>query len=98
MALGEGAGVGVRLGVTVGVGVGVSAGVGVGVGVPAKVGVEVGTGLSGGGKPGTGTVCFPFTLIVVNREITTAKPTRLLMMTRTASSAPRTSRLVGCFE
>jgi hypothetical protein len=111
-ALGEGAGVGVRIGVAVGegedvgdsVGIGLSVGVGVGVsaavgvGVLVKGGVEAGTGLSGGRKPGTGRDCFPFTLRVVKREISTAKPTRLVMITITVSRAPRTSRFVGCFE
>jgi hypothetical protein len=70
----------------------------VGVGVLVKGGVEAGTGLSGGRKPGTGRDCFPFTLRVVKREISTAKPTRLVMITITVSRAPRASRFVGGFE
>jgi hypothetical protein len=98
----EGAGVGVRIGVTVGEGedVGDAVGVGVGVGVCVEVGVEAGTGVAGagGGKPGTGMVCCPFTLIVVSREISTARPTKLVMMTKTASRAPSNSRFAGRFE
>jgi hypothetical protein len=105
-ALGEGAGVGVTVEVAVGegddVGDDVGSDVGVGIGVRVEVGVEMGvetgTGLSGGGKPGTGMVCCPFTLMVVSREINTARPTRPVMMTRMTSSAPRTSRLAGRFE
>jgi hypothetical protein len=100
MALGEGAGVGVRIGVAVGEGedVGDAVGGGVGVGVRVEVEVEAGTGLLGGGKPGTGVVCGPFTLIVASREINTAKPSRLVIMTMMASRAPSISRFVGCFE
>jgi hypothetical protein len=104
MALGEGAGVGVRIGVAVGEGedvgdvVGVGVGVVVGVGVRVEVEFEIGTGLLGGGKPGTGVVCGPFTLIVASREINTAKPSRLVIMTMMASRAPSISRFVGCFE
>jgi hypothetical protein len=102
ITLGEGAGVGVTTDGAVGEGkdvgdaVGVSAAVGVGVG--GTVEVEAGAELAGGGKPGTGMVCWPFTLMVVSREISTAKPTRLVMMTMIASRAPRTSRLAGRFE
>jgi hypothetical protein len=100
MALGEGAGVGVRIGVAVGEGedVGDAVGVGVAVGVRVEVEVEAGTGLLGGGKPGTGVVCGPFTLIVASREINTAKPSRMVIMTMMASRAPSISRFVGCFE
>lgn len=100
MTLGEGAGVGVRIGVAVGEGedVGDAVGVGVGVGVRVEVEVEAGTGVAGGGKPGTGVVCGPFTLIVASREINTAKPSRLVIMTMMASRAPSISRFVGCFE
>jgi hypothetical protein len=102
MALGEGAGVEVRIGVADGegedVGDAVGVGVSVGVGVRVEVEVEAGTGLSGGGKPGTGMVCWPFTLIVVTREISTAKPIRQVMMTMIASRAPSTSRFAGRFE
>ncbi len=114
MTLGEGAGVGVNTGVAVGEGddvgddvgtdVGVEVGVGAEVGVEAGIGVEAGpdveagTGLAGGGKSGTGKVCWPFTLIVVIREINIARPSRPVMMTIMTNSAPSTSRFAGCFE
>jgi hypothetical protein len=98
MALGEGTGVGVRIGVAVGEGEDVGVGVSVGVGVRVEVEVEAGTGLPGGGKPGTGMVCWPFTLIVVSREIITATLNRPVMMRMITSKAPRTSRFAGRFE
>jgi hypothetical protein len=94
IALGEGAGVGVSIGVAVGEG----EDVGDAVGVSVELGVEPGTGLAGGGKPGTGMVCCPFTLIVVIRDISTARPTRPAMMATMTSRAPSNSRFAGRFE
>ena len=94
------------VGVSVDEDTGVDDGVGVDddAGVDDKVGTNVGTeGSAGAGvvlagfsKPGTGSVFWPFTVIVVAREIPTAIPRMLIMMTMTTRPARSNSFFGGC--
>jgi hypothetical protein len=86
--VGEGVCVGEDSGVGVGVDVGEDSGV--------KVGVEDGVVLAGAGRPGTGSVSWPLTVMVVAREIATAKPKTPTMITEMARTVLNISFFEGC--
>ena len=86
----DGVGVGVAMG---DVGVGEDAGVEVGdeVGV-----VPLGAGIPEPGRGGTGIVCCPLTVMVVAREMNTARPRITDMMMMIVSVVRKSSPFGGC--
>ena len=101
VAEGEGRDVGVSAGegegVSTGEGEGVSFGEGEGVGSPGAKKTGAGTeGRVGAGVGDLGRVCCPFILIVVAREISTARPKMLAVRMLITSAARKTSRFERC--
>jgi hypothetical protein len=95
----EGTGEAVCVGEVEGTGEAVCVGEAVGVGD--EVGTDVGVVWPGAGKAGaagggTGRVCCPLMLMVVAREMNTARPKMTAMMMRIASTVRKSSCFGGC--